>query len=382
MADPCLAHPYELAEGLCRSCGGAYCADCIVYPFGADKPPLCISCAIAAGGVRRTAKKPSRAAPKEKKERLKEWRKAKQRDLSAPAPDGVATWQAMDAADADSDDASDHVAEQQREALRLPPPEPEAPPQPIEGINFAPPAPAGTDWRDEVEGVDTNFGPPGTSFDPVPIETPAAGAEAETWAPPPIAPNPYESDPLSTFEPPAYVEPVPDWDSVPTFEPEALDIPLPVTVDMSADPLAASFGAPPEPLIGFGAPALDDPEPLIGFGAPALDDPAPLAGFGLPEVDAPPLPLPPDLPYVEPALPAPAPAVVPPPMPAAIPAPAPMPAMVDDVLPPPPPMVRPPTPTRIPAASTEPAASNDEPVASNDAKDLLARIAELRRNSE
>jgi hypothetical protein len=44
-------------------------------------------------------------------------------------------------------------------------------------------------------------------------------------------------------------------------------------------------------------------------------------------------------------------------------------------MPPPPPVVRPATPTRVPAASSEPESGQA-------AKDLLARIAELRKNAE
>ena len=98
MAHICQVHPYEAAEGLCRSCGGPFCADCLVYPFGPLKPPFCVPCAVTAGGVRSNARNPTVVVPKETKRRLKEWRKARKRDLDSPPPDGVATWQKMDEA--------------------------------------------------------------------------------------------------------------------------------------------------------------------------------------------------------------------------------------------------------------------------------------------
>jgi hypothetical protein len=356
VADPCIAHPYEAAESICRSCGGAYCADCLIYPFGADKPPLCIPCAITAGGVRRTAKSVTRAAPKEKKQRLKEWRKAKKRHLNAPAPDGVATWQRMDEADADYEDGAEHLVGAEREALRLPPAEPEAP-EPPPDVNFAPPAPAGTDWRREIDAAGTNFGAPASSYD-----LPRVAAENDSWAPPPIVADPeprpaaygaepFEPQPLSTFEPPATFEPAGEpvsetWDPVAAFEPQPLEVSMPVTVDVSADPLAPSFGAPLPP----------QPEPLSDFGMDAMGE-APLES-----------PPPPPPPFAEPEAP-------PPPVDPLAAAPVVPPTAVTPPMPPPPPVVRPATPTRVPAASTEPGAGQD-------AKDLLARIAELRKDAD
>ena len=72
MAHICQVHPYEVAEGLCRSCGGPFCADCLVYPFGPVKPPYCVPCAVSAAGVRQTARNPTVVVPKETKRRLKE----------------------------------------------------------------------------------------------------------------------------------------------------------------------------------------------------------------------------------------------------------------------------------------------------------------------
>ena len=195
MAHICQVHPYEAAEGLCRSCGGPFCADCLVYPFGPVKPPYCVPCAVTAAGVRKSARNPTVAVPKETKQRLKEWRKARKRDLASPPPDGVGTWQRMDEADSAVDEAAvEAQAAAEREALRLPPPEPETPTPPA-GVNLAPPGPAGTDWRAEVASPEaTDVGAPGPRTDEGPADLAAFGigpdpafnapAEATGWAPP------------------------------------------------------------------------------------------------------------------------------------------------------------------------------------------------------
>lgn len=49
----CVKHPMAVSEHVCGRCGHEFCAECVVFPFGLRKPPLCISCALEAGGVRR-----------------------------------------------------------------------------------------------------------------------------------------------------------------------------------------------------------------------------------------------------------------------------------------------------------------------------------------
>jgi hypothetical protein len=51
----CDKHTFELAEGMCRRCGIWFCTSCLVYAFGAKKPPYCVACAIHAAGVRSTS---------------------------------------------------------------------------------------------------------------------------------------------------------------------------------------------------------------------------------------------------------------------------------------------------------------------------------------
>jgi hypothetical protein len=52
MSSSCAAHPAELAHDLCRSCKHNYCEDCLVHVHGPKKPPMCLRCALRAGGVR------------------------------------------------------------------------------------------------------------------------------------------------------------------------------------------------------------------------------------------------------------------------------------------------------------------------------------------
>lgn len=49
----CVKHPMAVSEHVCRRCGHEFCPECVVFPQGLRKPPLCITCALEAGGVRR-----------------------------------------------------------------------------------------------------------------------------------------------------------------------------------------------------------------------------------------------------------------------------------------------------------------------------------------
>ncbi len=61
MSTYCRRHVEELSAGVCRSCQYGYCARCLVFSFGRNKPPFCIGCAIRAGGVRNTGISPRSA---------------------------------------------------------------------------------------------------------------------------------------------------------------------------------------------------------------------------------------------------------------------------------------------------------------------------------
>ena len=73
MQEPCAKHQFEGAEDVCRTCGWDFCGECLVYAFGADKPPYCLSCALAASGVRSGAGNPQLRTKREIKARHKEW---------------------------------------------------------------------------------------------------------------------------------------------------------------------------------------------------------------------------------------------------------------------------------------------------------------------
>ncbi len=53
MSDACVRHPMTVAEFACGTCGYDFCPECVVFPHGLKKPPMCISCALDRGGVRR-----------------------------------------------------------------------------------------------------------------------------------------------------------------------------------------------------------------------------------------------------------------------------------------------------------------------------------------
>ena len=52
MIPNCERHNWEPSEDECKTCGYAYCANCLVYVNGASARPLCIQCALKHSGVR------------------------------------------------------------------------------------------------------------------------------------------------------------------------------------------------------------------------------------------------------------------------------------------------------------------------------------------
>jgi hypothetical protein len=363
--------------------------------------------------------------PKENKRRLKEWRKARKRDLEAPPPDGVATWQRMDESQAEAEEeAAAAKAAAEREALRLPPPVVETP-TPPPGVNLAPPGP--DDWRNELGGAQEETPllgfldddePPKPLLEPAPLPTdpvdhptaanftldeptPLVVPGQDGYQPPayqpttPVEPPSYDPtafdpdptfdtesfDPISlreapAFEPPSYqpteVDPVPAFEpssfAPPAFEPAPFEPPPNVDVpaavfEPTVDPLASSFGPPS---------GVDAPPPAY---EPVED--VPLSSFGPPPVpvdpaDAPPLPPATslaDFGLGDTSEPTPMAFADDPPPPAAAP-PAARPTAPELASAP----IRPRTPTRIPAAKPSDA--------KGDAKDMLARIAALRSDKD
>lgn len=93
MLDPssssCVKHPMTGGEHVCGDCGHLFCEDCVVHPFGTHRPPMCITCALERGGVRRTATGRPKLTRRSIKQRLRlqAERDATPAPAPAPAPD-------------------------------------------------------------------------------------------------------------------------------------------------------------------------------------------------------------------------------------------------------------------------------------------------------
>lgn len=59
--DNCYKHGLELAVDECRECRQGHCEACLVYVQGPKSRPLCLSCALALSGVRRSGRPPRRS---------------------------------------------------------------------------------------------------------------------------------------------------------------------------------------------------------------------------------------------------------------------------------------------------------------------------------
>jgi len=87
----CHVHGFELAESNCRNCGFGFCSECLVYAFGASKPPYCISCALAAAGVRSNAARRPSMSKRQIRKMEKERRKLEKEQKDAPRVDAAPT---------------------------------------------------------------------------------------------------------------------------------------------------------------------------------------------------------------------------------------------------------------------------------------------------
>src|SRR5690606_18844790 len=76
MEERCIRHQFEPVADYCRNCGDGYCPECLVYSFGRNEPPYCVSCALAAAGVRSNAARPVTKSRKELRRLAKERKKA------------------------------------------------------------------------------------------------------------------------------------------------------------------------------------------------------------------------------------------------------------------------------------------------------------------
>lgn len=91
----CEKHVFEATEATCRTCGGEFCGDCLVYSHGPKKAPFCVSCALSAAGVRSTAARPQVRSRREIKRDEKARRRAEK--LAAKARRGVTADDLFDA---------------------------------------------------------------------------------------------------------------------------------------------------------------------------------------------------------------------------------------------------------------------------------------------
>jgi hypothetical protein len=82
----CAKHHFEAAEAQCPNCGHGYCAECLVYPFGPHRPPLCVPCALVRGGVRR-AGGPAPLSWRERRAQAKAIKRQNQEKFLSTVPD-------------------------------------------------------------------------------------------------------------------------------------------------------------------------------------------------------------------------------------------------------------------------------------------------------
>ena len=75
----CAKHVSNIASAMCGECGSPFCDECLVHPFGPNKPPMCIQCALAFAGVHH------RGAPQRKRQKLS-WSERRRRKQKPEAP--------------------------------------------------------------------------------------------------------------------------------------------------------------------------------------------------------------------------------------------------------------------------------------------------------
>ena len=51
----CDKHAFEASHDLCNDCGREFCPECLVFPFGPKRAPICVDCALSKSGVRKHA---------------------------------------------------------------------------------------------------------------------------------------------------------------------------------------------------------------------------------------------------------------------------------------------------------------------------------------
>jgi hypothetical protein len=73
-----------VAEFVCGHCGHEFCPECVVFPFGVKKPPMCIDCGLQMSGVSRRPTGRPRLSRRDIRRRLKDRKQVTA--TSRPAP--------------------------------------------------------------------------------------------------------------------------------------------------------------------------------------------------------------------------------------------------------------------------------------------------------
>lgn len=104
----CDKHSFEIAEDFCGACGRSFCAECLLYPFGPKKAPLCLDCAITAGGLRSNAargrvnnKREMRKRDRSRKRRRRKKQKERKEPSESVPVKAAMDWVALEEAESD-----------------------------------------------------------------------------------------------------------------------------------------------------------------------------------------------------------------------------------------------------------------------------------------
>lgn len=87
MSNSCVKHPMTFGTQICGECGHHFCEECVVFPFGVKKPPVCISCALELGGI---SSRPS-GRPKLSRQSIRERRAAQRKAQKATHAEQVSS---------------------------------------------------------------------------------------------------------------------------------------------------------------------------------------------------------------------------------------------------------------------------------------------------
>lgn len=83
----CVRHPFDDAADVCGGCAQEFCATCLVYVHGPQRPPLCVPCALVAAGVRRQSAAERRLHRARQRELARQRAEVRPRPAAVPAVD-------------------------------------------------------------------------------------------------------------------------------------------------------------------------------------------------------------------------------------------------------------------------------------------------------